>query len=167
MASPLELPCDVRKENGRWMRDCPKCGNTVSHLRRNYCVHSSILNQPCKSCSNKNNNPSGMIGYVRLSWFNSFKASAETRGYSWNITPEFLDSLYIIQEGQCCYSGLPIGWSESGWNHTASIDRIDNNIGYEENNIQLVHKDVNMMRGSLCDDRFKELCFLITDKVKW
>lgn len=108
-----------------------------------------------------------MVGSVRLAWYNSFYKSALTRGYIWELTPEFIDAMYDEQDGQCAYSGLPIGWSSAKWNHTASIDRIDNDKGYTEDNVQLVHKDVNMMRGSLDDQRFKELCALIADKVKW
>ena len=167
MPKVLSLPFDVRKEEGKWLRNCPSCSSTVFHLRRNYCVHASLNKQPCKACSNKNNNPSGMVGFVRLSWFNSFKASARMRGYIWEIEPDFIDTLYSLQDKKCCYSGIPIGWSESGWEHTSSIDRIDNEKGYTKNNVQLVHKEVNMMRGSLSDKRFKELCFLTANKEKW
>jgi hypothetical protein len=75
--------------------------------------------------------------------------------------------MYQEQDGLCAYSGLPIGWSVVGWDHTASLDRIDNDMGYQDDNVQLVHKEINMMRGSLSTDRFKELCVLVTDKAKW
>lgn len=93
--------------------------------------------------------------------------SGLTRGYLWDITVEDIDAMHQEQDGLCVYSGLPIGWSESGWDHTASIDRIDNSLGYTLDNVQLVHKEVNMMRGSLEDNRFRELCTLIADKSKW
>ena len=105
-----------------------------------------------------------MLGSVRLSWYNAFKKSAITRGYEWNITPEFVDTMYNEQDGLCAYSKIPIGWSVEGWDHTASIDRIDNNIGYTESNVHLVHKEVNMMRGVLDNDRFLELCNLIAER---
>jgi len=163
----LPLPPDVyKRKDGRWCRECPQCGTEIDHLRRNYCVGASLIQQPCKACSNKNNHPSGMVGSVRLAWYNVFMKSAITRGYEWDITPEFVDAMYNEQKGLCAYSGVPIGWSSYGWDHTASIDRIENSIGYKENNIHLVHKEVNMMRGSLSNDRFLELCSLIA-KVKW
>lgn len=167
MPAPLSLPDTVYKKEGRWYRQCPSCFAAVSYLRRNYCINAHNIKQPCKTCSNINNHPSGMVGSVRLAWYNSFYKSALTRGYIWELTPEFIDAMYDEQDGQCAYSGLPIGWSSAKWNHTASIDRIDNDKGYTEDNVQLVHKDVNMMRGSLDDQRFKELCALIADKVKW
>jgi hypothetical protein len=166
MVSLLLLPEDVyKRDDGRWCRECPKCGIEIDHLRRNYCIHAHNIEQPCKRCSNKDNSPSGMVGSVRLSWYNSFCKSALTRGYSWDLTPEYIDVMHQEQAGLCVYSGLPIGWDVSGWKHTASIDRIDNELGYFEDNVQLVHKEVNMMRGSLHDDRFKELCSLISTKL--
>ena len=49
---------------------------------------------------------------------------------------------------------------------TASFDRIDNSKGYEVGNIQWVHKEINMMRGTLSVDRFIELCeFVVSNKV--
>lgn len=167
MPAPLDLPSDVFKKDGRWIRECPNCGDEISHLRRNYCVNSSLRKQVCIKCSNKNNNPSGMHGPVRVAWYNSFKSSSESRGYCWDININFVAELYNIQKGKCFYSGIPIHWSDTGWNHTASIDRIDNNQGYTVDNIQLVHKEINMMRGSLDNSRFIELCNLVADKVKW
>jgi len=168
MPHPLEIPKGVYKgKNKRWYRNCPKCGRSIDHLRRNYCIGAHLLLQPCIGCSNKNNHPTGMVGSVRMSWYTAFQKSAATRGYIWELTPEFIDTLYQEQDGLCVYSGLFISWDESGWNHTASIDRIDNSRGYFEDNIQLVHKEINMMRGSLSDSRFKELCNLVADKSKW
>lgn len=71
-----------------------------------------------------------------------------------------------LRRNYCVYSGLPIAWSDVGWDHTASIDRIDNDKGYTEDNVQLVHKDVNMMRGSLDDEKFKQLCIKIANKIR-
>jgi hypothetical protein len=170
MPFPLDLPDNVFKEkDGRWIRYCPKCDKEISHLRRNYCIGANNIKQPCKKCSNISNHPSGMIGSVRLAWFESFRKSAITRGYSWEITPEDVDALYNLQNQRCAFSGIIIGWSVVGWEHSASIDRIDNDKGYTLDNIQLVHKKVNMMRGTLEVEEFLDLCESIANhsKTKW
>lgn len=168
MPARLELPKDVYKlPNGRWRRECPNCGEEVTHLRRNYCVHSSLLNQPCKRCSNINNHPSGMCGVVRVAWFNAFMKSALSRGLDWNLDIEDIALLHELQGGKCALSGRPIAWSEQKWDHSASIDRINNQKGYSLDNIQLVDKQVNMARGSLSVEEFVSLCQDVADKVKW
>lgn len=34
-------------------------------------------------------------------------------------------------------------------------------------NVQLLHKDVNMMKQAFCQDHFVNLCKAVADKVKW
>jgi len=48
---------------------------------------------------------------------------------------------------------------------TASLDRINNDLGYIEGNVQWVHKDVNRMKWAFTQDRFLELCCLITENI--
>lgn len=166
MPRSLDLPAGIfRGVDNRWYINCSVCGAVINHLRRNYCIGAHNVFQPCIRCSNISNHPSGMVGAVRVSWYNSFEKSARVRGYVWKLNPEFVDIMHQEQDGLCVYSGIPIGWEVSGWDHTASIDRIDNSVGYTESNVQLVHKEINMMRGSLEDNRFKELCYLIAGNV--
>jgi hypothetical protein len=168
MPAPLELPESIHKnEQGRWVRNCPLCNAVITHLRRNYCIGAHNIKQPCKRCSNISNHPSGMHKNVRISWYESFRKSTLTRGYSWEVTLDDINDLYEEQNKVCELSGISIGWSESGWEHTASIDRVDNNKGYTVDNIQLVHKQVNMMRGSLTVPDFLKFCQAVADKVKW
>jgi len=108
MPAPLDVPTGIRRIEGRWLRNCPKCYDVVSHLRRNYCIHSHLLNQPCKRCSNKNNNPSGMHGNVRVAWYNSFMKSAVSRGLEWRITIELVNHLYVDQDLNCAVTVLYI-----------------------------------------------------------
>ena len=41
---------------------------------------------------------------------------------------------------------------------SASLDRIDNNIGYIEGNVQWVHKWINVMKGAMSNECFIFLC---------
>jgi len=50
--------------------------------------------------------------------------------------------------------------------NTASLDRIDCNKSYSIENIQWVHKDVNIMRNAYSIDRFVEICKLVSEKHK-
>ena len=48
-------------------------------------------------------------------------------------------------------------------NNTASLDRINSNIGYVVNNIQWVYKDINYMKFKLSNDKFIYYCKLIAN----
>lgn len=130
-------------------------------------MHASMLRQPCKRCSNISNHPSGMVGPVRVAWFNSFMKSALSRGLSWDLSIEDVASLYESQDRKCALTGWPVEWAEAGWGHTASLDRIDNDQGYAVGNVQIVHKSANMARGSLSVEDFVALCKAVADRVKW
>ena len=159
----------IKGENGRWFKPCPSCGNLQDYLRRNYAEESLRLNKLCKSCSNKltDNCHRGLYNDIRLSWFNKFKSSAELRNLEFKITVEYLWKIFKDQDFKCALTGWPIGWSETGAVHTASIDRIDSSLGYIEGNIQLLHKDVNMMKQQYSQEYFIEMCNAVADKVKW
>lgn len=45
---------------------------------------------------------------------------------------------------------------------TASLDRIDSSRGYEIDNIQWVHKDVNKMKMGLSQNEFIDICKIIS-----
>lgn len=79
------------------------------------------------------------------------------------ITIEFAWNLYLKQNKKCALSGLYIKFAErsvdKGW--TASLDRIDSSVGYTEDNVQWVHKDVNMLKRTFDQNYFIKLCKLI------
>lgn len=97
-----------------------------------------------------------------IAYFNKIKSNARGRNRVFRLTPDdILDKLYQ-QNGKCIYTGLNVSfYYEDGYKKsevTASVDRINGDIGYTKKNIQIVHKDVNMMRGQLTEEKFIELC---------
>jgi hypothetical protein len=105
-------------------------------------------------------------GFEKISstYFSSIKRGALNRGLEFSITIEEIWNLYIKQNKLCCLSGEEIVFYERKSNRntqTASLDRIDSNKGYTINNIQWVHKNINMMKQELSDSKFLEWC----DKV--
>lgn len=158
-----------KREDGRWVKPCPECGEEQDYLRKNYAQQSLELNKTCKKCSNRktDNCHRGMHNLIRISWFEKCKKGAALRGLSFDISLEDIWFMYTAQEGRCALSGLPIGWSEIGSIHTASIDRIDSSKGYIKDNVQLLHKDVNFMKQQYSQEYFIEICKSVADKVKW
>lgn len=58
-----------------------------------------------------------------------------------NITYHDVLSLWKNQEGKCYHSGMPMNYTKNEWR--ISIDRIDNNRGYEKDNIVLCCLEFN------------------------
>jgi hypothetical protein len=158
-----------KRNDGRWCKNCPTCKIEQDYLRKNYAEASLAQNKECKSCSNKRteNCHRGYVGNIRISWFTKYKISADLRSIPFNITAEQIDDMFLKQDFRCALSDLPIGFSAIGLIHTISIDRIDSSLGYRIDNVQLVHKDVNMMKQSYTQDRFIEICIAVANKVKW
>lgn len=109
----------------------------------------------CKSCCKTPNNINSFI----LSYYRKSKQRAKDSGFEFNITPEYMELLFEQQEHKCKLSGLPIHFSpQYKSDTTASLDRIDNTLGYIEGNIQWLHKDINMMKHIHDQNQFIYLC---------
>lgn len=100
-------------------------------------------------------------------FFTRVETNARTRKYDLNITAKDIENLYIKQNKKCALSGVEIDFGKrikkSKYYCSASLDRIDSSKGYELDNIQLVHKDVNLMKQSYTQEKFIEWSCLIAD----
>lgn len=110
------------------------------------------------------------VGDLSLSYYGSFKYNRKYKGidFSENVTMEYLWELFLKQDKKCSLSGIPLQlnprWSKQNKGEyteiiqNASIDRINSKLGYTLENIQWVHKDINMMKGSLKEVDFISFC---------
>lgn len=76
---------------------------------------------------------------------------------------EHIWSLYEKQDRKCILSGQNIlfsGYTDK--EQTASIDRIDSSKGYIEGNVQLVHKDINIIKWDFTNEEFIRICRLVS-----
>lgn len=160
-----------KSSDGRWHKPCSECGEDQSYLRKNYAVESLRLGKTCKKCSNKKieNCHRGWIHGIRASWLNKFKVCAETRGIEFLVSAEEVAEIYTKQNKKCALTGWDITFPETGHPQKAdaSIDRIDSKKPYTKDNIQIVHKIVNMMKSKYSQEQFVEVCKAVADKVKW
>jgi hypothetical protein len=110
-------------------------------------------------------------GYEEISgtYLADIRRKAEDAGRVFAVSPEFLWALYLKQNRRCRLSGLPIRFSagrkERG-SQTASLDRIDSSKNYTEDNVQWVHKKINIMKNVFPQDEFIEMCRLVTSNQK-
>ena len=141
-------------------RNCPVCQKELGYrdiAERNRSVKHNL---PCRTCSNQGR---VLKGYedVPASWYNGKVRRAKERGYDFTVTIEEIWDIYIAQDKVCALTGVPIAFKD-----TASLDRIDNAVGYVRENIQIVHKDVNYMKYIYSQDYFIKMCNLVASKHK-
>lgn len=89
--------------------------------------------------------------------------NASKRSIPVTITKDFAYNLLVKQNYICNISGLPIYMAKCGAEYlegktTASLDRIDSSKFYEEDNVQWLHKDINMMKHVFTKEYFLSLC---------
>lgn len=145
------------------------CGNRKSIKSR------LLIRGETKSCgcdwrlSNKNHNGWRGYGDIPKDFFSTIKRGAKSRDIKFDITIEYLWDLFIKQDKKCALSGLELSFSKTRKDtksKSVSIDRIDSNIGYVKDNVQWVHKIVNIMKNKLDEQDFIFYCNKISEHNK-
>lgn len=150
-----------------WLCQCD-CGNTCTvntrHLnRKDHNVRSCGCQMHKKG--SKHAQWTG-VGEISGAWFCAHitrenSQTARTR-VSVTVTKEQLWDLFLKQNRKCALSGLDLTIGSHRINN-ASVDRIDSTKGYDIDNIQFVHKDINMMKRWYNQDYFINICKLIAE----
>lgn len=111
---------------------------------------------------NKNKAFTG-VGEICATKFTDIKRNASRRSIVFDVTIEYIWKLFEKQNRKCALSGLDLFFGPANYpmETNASLDRIDSSRGYVEDNVQWVHKDVNLMKRSFSQKYFIELCKLI------
>lgn len=145
------------------------CGNITvlssDHLTR---TKSPVKSCGCKNYrSGKDHHQWGGVGDISGNWWYNHvlrerKQNERTR-VPVTITKEYAWNLLIEQNHKCNLSGIEIQVSNTPIYNTASIDRIDSSKGYEEGNIQWVHKNINFMKRTYSQDYFIDMCKKVAD----
>jgi len=110
------------------------------------------------------------VGNLTKVAYGYIKRNASRRNLEWDLDINFLWDLFLKQEKKCKLTGQYIHLTEKrknsniDWNlMTASLDRIDSNKGYIKDNVQWVHKDINRFKNNYSQEKFIEMCKLVTD----
>lgn len=117
-----------------------------------------------KSLSPKNFKPEGDAARYRL--FSKYKSAAQRRGLEWELTEEqFLDYTHK----NCFYCGSsPSTETNYGANGEVvynGIDRVDNSLGYTQDNCVSCCKDCNYLKGSFSLIDFTRIIGKISNRL--
>jgi hypothetical protein len=156
-----------------WLCEC-QCGKQVTrredYLRKNR-VGSCGCKNPMKDKKGSLHHCWKGCGELSSQHFNVIRVIAAKRGLEFAITIEEAWNLFVKQDRKCKLTGLPLQFSgqrqrKAGIPQTASLDRIDSKKGYTLDNVQWVHKDVNLMKKEYSQERFIEICRLVAEHQK-
>jgi hypothetical protein len=156
---------DGHKNHKLWSVTCVHCGDTFE-AQAQHVVNSK---HGCKECKGSQMSASNSIHwkggqYVPAFFVTKIKNACvrRSRTINFDLSLDYLDDLWLSQQGRCAYTNEKLWFGRSKVSGSASLDRIDPALGYVEGNVQFVHKDVNIMKWDLSDDRFLEICEKIT-----
>lgn len=141
---------------GKWCSTCAGCGTEQAYTRKDHARSSARAGWSCKACANfaRGVNRQARVDGFRSVDFDSFAKHAASRGRAFELRIEDLIRMWRDQQGLCALSGVALDKHPRTW----SLDRIDNAEGYVKDNVHLVHKRVNMARGTLRVDDFVSMC---------
>ena len=130
------------------------------------------LTKRCKACGHERLTTGGPqhsswkgCGQLSGAYWRIVCAGATTRSIVVDLTIEQAWRLYEQQRGRCALTGTELSLSRTGkgQTQTASLDRIDSKRGYELDNVQWVHKRIQLMKNYLDQDEFVAWCALVAE----
>jgi ribosomal protein L37E len=127
-------------------RKCANCGSLDVLPDRDQCA-------ACKWESSKKSAAKSITHYLRER-VNIARHRAKKKGWDFEFTIEEAMEIWRNQNGECAVTGFPMTHSMENFEFSASIDRMDNSLGYTKGNVRLVCARVNMMRNTLDAEMF-------------
>lgn len=123
------------------------------------------------SSGRKNSRWTGHEEITGAYWSSVVYGATKARNLEFNITIEECWNLFLKQNRKCALTGVELCFAKlnldfTNGQQTASLDRIDSNIGYVIDNIWWVHKRINMMKKELSVDDFIKYCTLVSEHRK-
>lgn len=151
-----------RTSTGKSIWECwCSCGN--KKLVRGSDLHNGTSS--CGCAVKPGQSHAGWKGYQEISGmaWSGIQVGAKSRGLIFELTIEQAWELFVAQDRKCALSGFDLSFSSTvkASDGTASLDRIDSSKGYTLDNVQWVHKRVNVMKMDLPDEEFVSWCKLI------
>lgn len=115
------------------------------------------------------NSNSQFVGDVSGTIWYRIMSNAKERNLNITITKKDAWNLFQKQNGICALTGMKLTLSplsKDKHTNTASLDRIDSSLGYSENNVQWIHKDINLMKLDFPNEYFIAMCKRVAETHK-
>lgn len=149
-----------KRQTGQLVCQCT-CGKIIKVPR------AHITNGVRQTCGHqldefKNNGSPCWKGskYFSKTFWSRIKTRALKYNREFTISLQDLDNQLEKQNYQCRFTGEHLWFNKNQTN--ISVDRIDSNKGYTPDNIQLVLKNINKLKGIYQDEDFINICYRIS-----
>jgi hypothetical protein len=157
----------VMMREARLLCRCTECNITEKYVPIIQLITN--VSKRCSVCgySRKLSDNPAWKGYKEIpyAWFSKY-FERHNKKRTGNISIENVYDMWIKQNKKCSLSGLNIDFIKKENGVSASIDRIDSKKEYVIDNIQLVHKDVNLMKNHFNQEYFLDICEKIVNGRK-
>ena len=165
----LFQPGKSRSWQWRAICKCTNCGNEHFEVSIQNVIKGRTTSCGCRRDQYEKitgENSTQFTGHkeIRGKTWSTIKNRAAAKNREVNVTIEDAWDLFVLQDKKCALTGLPLVFGKWNTETTASLDRIDSDKGYEKDNIQWVHKDVNIMKNVFKLDYFFGICNLIAQQ---
>ena len=118
---------------------CKQCGIITSDTKEYRPYH-------CRKCYNANNKQRARIARKKnpenYLYYTALRRTIKLDRFKCSITPDD-----IIIPTHCPILGSPLGF-DLGWDNSPSIDRIDSSKGYTPENIWVISRKANCLKGN-------------------
>ena len=146
----------MNKIQGRSASEVECCGCGKLFYKQDRYIRQSDkrkMSHACsKSCATFIRQKNKLVKTSPFSHLNSqCKKTAKRKNYDFDLTPDFLESMFQSQQGDCYMSYVPMihpELKEGKSLYDCSVDRVDNNKGYVKDNVRLVSLGCNYMRNN-------------------
>lgn len=129
---------------------CKECNREANRLHRAKNADKYYSNQ--REVRSK---PDGFLTQL----LHGAKTRAKKKGFDFDLTPEFAKELLTKSDYKCAVTGLEMNLESASRKKAnafkCSLDRIDSNGGYTQNNVRFVCWAVNQMKSDRTDEEFK------------
>lgn len=136
----------------RWMCRC-SCGN------ERLVVGGNLVRGISKCCFECGHNKTISTVQIPSSWWYKTMDQARSRNIEWDLTEDVVLKILKEQDWKCALTGMEISFKPM----TASLGRIDSDKHYFADNVQWVHKHINIMKHRYEQDYFISMCKLVAE----
>lgn len=162
------------------LKKCYKCKQNLlveEHFSKNRSTFDGYQ-KVCKNCfSNYSSVKAGyrkksdkiktdLTLYLRNKIAN-IKSRCKLKNIEFSLSEDYINKLYIQQGGLCYFTKIQMVHNQGRHQYNSiSIERLDPNLGYVDNNVKLCLFSLNSFKGMMNENEFKEFLRIIIPKLK-